>query len=233
MVGAGGDGAALVMARVEERMVELASDHGDDARAVTARETISAGGKRLRPLLVCIAAGVPVIESEQLVRAAVAVELVHAATLVHDDVIDGADLRRGRPTVVATGGRLMALATGDLLFSRAFAELAAGGTIEPIRVLSAAASSLAAGELMQRADAWDVGVDAGALPRALPAEDRSAVPGGLRARRARRARVASRIWARSASGSGSPFSCSTTCSTSPARPSGPASRAAPTCSTAP
>ena len=74
-------------------------------------ETISAGGKRLRPLLVCIAAGVPVAESEELVRAAVAVELVHAATLVHDDVIDGADLRRGRPTVVAAGGRLMA--TGD------------------------------------------------------------------------------------------------------------------------
>jgi len=122
------------------------------------RETIAAGGKRLRPLLVCIAAGVPVVESEPLVRAAVAVELVHAATLVHDDVIDGADLRRGRPTVVATGGRLMALATGDLLFSRAFAELAAGGDIEPIRILSAAACSLAEGELMQREDSWNVGV---------------------------------------------------------------------------
>jgi len=122
------------------------------------RETIAAGGKRLRPLLVCIAAGVPVVESEPLVRAAVAVELVHAATLVHDDVIDGADLRRGRPTVVATGGRLMALATGDLLFSREFAELAAGGDIEPIRILSAAACSLAEGELMQREDSWNVGV---------------------------------------------------------------------------
>jgi geranylgeranyl pyrophosphate synthase len=73
-------------------------------------------------------------------------------------VIDGADLRRGRPTVVASGGRLLALATGDLLFSRAFAELAAGSEIEPIRVLSAAASALAAGELMQRDDAWNPGV---------------------------------------------------------------------------
>ena len=97
-------------------------------------------------------------QNDELVRAAVAVELVHAATLVHDDVIDGADLRRGHPTVVAAGGRLMALATGDLLFSRAFAELAAGGTIEPIRILSAAASSLATGELMQRDDAWQVEV---------------------------------------------------------------------------
>ena len=139
-------------------MVELVSDHGE-ALARHGGETIAAGGKRLRPLLVCIAAGVPVIENEELVRAAVAVELVHSATLVHDDVIDRADLRRGRPTVVATGGRLMALAAGDLLFSRAFAELAVGGTIEPIRVLSSAASSLASGELMQRGDAWDVGVD--------------------------------------------------------------------------
>jgi len=157
---AGGAGTAVVMSRVEERMVELVSGHGE-MLARHGGETITAGGKRLRPLLVCIAAGVPVVESDELVRAAVAVELVHAATLVHDDVIDGADLRRGRPTVVASGGRLMALATGDLLFSRAFAELAAGGRIEPIRVLSTAASSLASGELMQRADSWkaEVGQD--------------------------------------------------------------------------
>jgi geranylgeranyl pyrophosphate synthase len=154
---AGGAGTALVMSRVEGRMVELVSGHGE-LLARHGRETITAGGKRLRPLLVCIAAGVPVAESDDLVRAAVAVELVHAATLVHDDVIDGADLRRGRPTVVASGGRLLALATGDLLFSRAFAELAAGGQIEPIRILSAAASSLATGELMQRDDSWNVEV---------------------------------------------------------------------------
>lgn len=157
VIAAGGTETALVMSRVEERMAALASGHGETL-ARHGRETISAGGKRLRPLLVCVAAGVPVVESDALVRAAVAVELVHAATLVHDDVIDGADLRRGRPTVVANGGRLMALATGDLLFSRAFAELAEGGEIEPIRILSAAASSLAEGELMQRADAWDVNV---------------------------------------------------------------------------
>lgn len=157
VVEAGGAGTARVMSRVEERMVALVSRHGQ-LLARHGAETITAGGKRLRPLLVCIAAGVPVAESDALVRAAVAVELVHAATLVHDDVIDGADLRRGRPTVVASGGRLLALATGDLLFSRAFAELAEGGEIEPIRVLSAAASALAAGELMQRDDSWNASV---------------------------------------------------------------------------
>ncbi len=157
VLAAGGPGAGEALAAVEQRMMELAGDHGE-LLARHARETLAAGGKRLRPLLVCVAAGVPVRANEALIRAGVAVELVHAATLVHDDVIDGSTLRRGRPTVVAGGGRLMALATGDLLFSRAFAELAQGAAIEPIRRLSGAASSLADGELMQRADAWDAEV---------------------------------------------------------------------------
>jgi octaprenyl-diphosphate synthase len=101
---------------------------------------------------------VPPPETAGLVRAGVAVELVHAATLVHDDVLDGASLRRGRPTVVATGGRELATATGDLLFSRAFSELADTGSVEAIRILSKASSELAAGELMQRADAWELDV---------------------------------------------------------------------------
>jgi geranylgeranyl pyrophosphate synthase len=154
---AGGAGVSHVMYRVEDRMSDLVDGYGD-LLAGHARATISAGGKRLRPLLVCLASGVPVLESDQLVRSAVAVELVHAATLVHDDVLDGAALRRGRPTVVAAGGRLLATATGDLLFSRAFAELAGSGSIEAVRTLSWAASGLAAGELMQREDAWDASV---------------------------------------------------------------------------
>ena len=125
------------MDRVERRMAELATGHGP-VLARYAGETIAAGGKRLRPLLVCIAAGVPPPETDGLVRAAVSVELVHGATLVHDDVLDGSPLRRGRPTVVAAGGRHLATATGDLLFSRAFAELAEGGSLAAVRVLSRA-----------------------------------------------------------------------------------------------
>jgi geranylgeranyl pyrophosphate synthase len=134
-------------------MHELATGYGDELGA-HAGSTIAAGGKRLRPLLVFLAAGVPTPEREELLSAAVAVELVHAATLVHDDVLDGSALRRGRPTVVATGGRLAATSTGDLLFSRAFSELARVGSADCVRVLSRASSELAAGELMQRADAW-------------------------------------------------------------------------------
>jgi geranylgeranyl pyrophosphate synthase len=157
VVDAGGEELTRIMDRVEERMKTLAAGHGP-VLALHAGDTISAGGKRLRPLLVCIAAGAPPPETDGLVRAAVAVELVHGATLVHDDVLDGSALRRGRPTVVATGGRNVAIATGDLLFSRAFAELAAGGSADAVRVLSRASTELALGELAQRQDAFDAEV---------------------------------------------------------------------------
>jgi len=153
VVDAGGEALTRLMDRVEQRMAELAAGYGP-VLARHAGDTISAGGKRLRPMLVCLAAGAPPPETDGLVRAAVAVELVHGATLVHDDVLDGSALRRGRPTVVATGGRAAATATGDLLFSRAFAELAGGESAESVRVLARASRELALGELTQREDAY-------------------------------------------------------------------------------
>src|SRR5215218_3769608 len=156
VIEAGGAHVPALLDRLEERLAELAASHGP-VLGEHAGATISAGGKRLRPLLVFVAAGPPADGARTgILRAAVAVELVHSATLVHDDVLDGADLRRGRPTVVAVAGRGMATATGDLLFSRAFSELAANGRPEEVRVLSTASSALAEGELMQRADAWNV-----------------------------------------------------------------------------
>ena len=136
-------------------MAQVAASHGDPL-ATHAGATIAAGGKRLRPLLVILAAGQA--DAARLVRAGVAVELVHSATLVHDDVLDVAPLRRGRPTVFATAGREAATQTGDLLFALAFAELAHGGEPEEVRLLSDAGSALARGELLQRADAWDTSI---------------------------------------------------------------------------
>jgi geranylgeranyl pyrophosphate synthase len=170
------------MDRTERHLEQVTMEAGVPL-AMHATATVVAGGKRLRPLLVVLAseaaggprarerpparadgqeapagvalsAGCAPSGEERLVRAAVAVELVHSATLVHDDVIDGAKLRRGHPTVVAGAGRRMAIATGDLLFSRAFAELARNEDLAQLRALSDASSALAAGELLQREDAY-------------------------------------------------------------------------------
>jgi geranylgeranyl pyrophosphate synthase len=154
----GGERLRAKMARTERHLGTVTTQAGIPLAAHAA--TVLAGGKRLRPLLVVLAAesagGPPDTQDgeERLVRAAVAVELVHSATLVHDDVIDGALLRRGHPTVAAMAGGEMAVATGDLLFSRAFAELARNGDVAQLRALSDASSALAEGELLQREDAY-------------------------------------------------------------------------------
>jgi geranylgeranyl pyrophosphate synthase len=158
VVRAGGPQLGSLMERVESRLGELTSGYGP-LLAEQAGATIAAGGKRLRPLLVLLAAGPAAdVDADRLVRSAVAVELIHSASLVHDDVLDRAPTRRGIPTVFAAAGRTAATATGDFLFSRAFAELAAGGEVDDVRALSQASSALAAGELLQREDAWDVEV---------------------------------------------------------------------------
>jgi geranylgeranyl pyrophosphate synthase len=143
------------LGQVEQMLREQGRGHGE-LLAADAATTLEAGGKRLRPTLVLLCAGEEA--GEEAVRAATAIELIHMATLVHDDVLDAAPLRRGRPTVAATSGRERATATGDLLFSRAFALLAAAGDLRAIELLAAASVSLARGELAQRQDAYDTGL---------------------------------------------------------------------------
>jgi geranylgeranyl pyrophosphate synthase len=146
-----GEHVGRLLVRTETLLEEVASGHGA-ALGQHASATLAAGGKRLRPVLVFVCAGTE--ESMNLVRAGAAVELLHMATLVHDDVLDRAPMRRGRPTVFWTSGREAATATGDFLFSRAFAQLAATESTAAVRALSDASSSLARGELMQRDDAF-------------------------------------------------------------------------------
>ena len=145
------------MEAVETRLRELVAGHGD-ALSADAGSTLAAGGKRLRPMLVLLCAGPGAAEGA--ISAATAIELVHMASLVHDDVLDAAPLRRGRPTVVARSGRERAVAVGDLLFSRAFAELGDGGTENQVALLSRTSVALALGELSQRRDAFDVAIPA-------------------------------------------------------------------------
>ncbi len=156
VLAAGGPQLTRLLEATEERLAEVAADFGP-VLAEHAGATLAAGGKRLRPILVFLCA-TPDAPGDDLLGAAVAVELLHMASLVHDDVLDSAPLRRGKPTVFAAGGRGLATATGDFLFSRAFAELAASGDADAVRALSDASSALARGELIQRADAWSATV---------------------------------------------------------------------------
>jgi geranylgeranyl pyrophosphate synthase len=140
------------LAEVEGLLRESTAGYGEllggDAAA-----TLAAGGKRLRPMLVLLCAGDG--GGDASVRAATAIELIHMATLVHDDVLDDAPLRRGSPTVAAVSGRARAVATGDLLLSRAFALLAGAGDSRAVELLTEASVALARGELAQRQDAFD------------------------------------------------------------------------------
>lgn len=140
-------------------MLSAASEGHGPRLSDDAGRTLRAGGKRLRPLLVLLCAGEQ--GGEPAVRAAAATELVHMATLVHDDVLDAAPLRRGLPTVVARSGREAAIATGDLLLSRAFHLLGEAGDSEAVRLLSRASVALARGELAQRADAFEIDLEEG------------------------------------------------------------------------
>jgi geranylgeranyl pyrophosphate synthase len=143
------------LGEVEELLREQAGGYGELLGADVAT-TLAAGGKRLRPLLVLLCAGPG--GGEEAVRSAAAIELVHMATLVHDDVLDDAPLRRGLPTISASSGRSRATAAGDLLFARAFALLGEHDDPRAVALLAAASVSLAEGELAQRQDAFDTGI---------------------------------------------------------------------------
>ena len=124
-------------------------------------EALTSGGKRLRPLLLVLAANMGDPDRGDLLRAATAIEVLHTATLVHDDIVDGAETRRGVPTAVARYGREMAAATGDYLFAEAFSELAGIGDARLIRAFAEASVGLAVGELEQyRANGANVDVEA-------------------------------------------------------------------------
>jgi geranylgeranyl pyrophosphate synthase len=135
---------------LEERLTESVAAYPGLVSEVGG-QALAAGGKRLRPLLVFLASS----PGEAPIAAGVAVELVHMATLVHDDVIDRARYRRGQESAWASHGPHAARAAGDYLFARAFAELAATGDHDAVRSLAGATLALARGEALQRAQTHD------------------------------------------------------------------------------
>jgi len=114
-------------------------------------DLFAAGGKRLRPALVLLAAMCGRYELERLRPAAMAVELTHAATLVHDDVIDRSAVRRGRPTVAAALGDEPAIVIGDFYFAKAYEFAARTDSPEVVGILARAVMEICAGEVHQQA----------------------------------------------------------------------------------
>ncbi len=138
------------LSEVEERLHEAVSAYPGVVELVGA-QAVSAGGKRMRPLLIHLVSD----DRERALRSSVAIELIHTATLVHDDLIDRAPLRRGRPTAWHDHGEEAARATGDYLFARGFAALSDAGDLEGVRILADACLALVRGEAIQRQQQHD------------------------------------------------------------------------------
>jgi octaprenyl-diphosphate synthase len=117
---------------------------------------VSAGGKRLRPLLTLACARLcGYRDGERHVAIAAVVEFIHTATLLHDDVVDASDLRRGRDTANAIWGNKPAVLVGDFLFARAFQLMVEDGSLKVLEILSRASSVIAEGEVHQLMTAND------------------------------------------------------------------------------
>ena len=123
-----------------------------------ARYLITAGGKRLRPLLVLLCAKACGYKGEDHIKLAVIIEFLHTAMLLHDDVVDASDLRRGRKTVNAQWGNPASVLVGDFLHSRAFEMMVDIGDLNIMEILSHATNTIAEGEVQQLANLRNLGL---------------------------------------------------------------------------
>ncbi|MEZ5837722.1 MAG: polyprenyl synthetase family protein [Geminicoccaceae bacterium] len=149
-----GDDLAGVNALIVERMeseVPLIPE--------LARHLIAAGGKRIRPVLTLLAARLCGYAGDRHVALAACVEFIHTATLLHDDVVDESDLRRGRSTANALWGNKAPVLVGDFLFSRAFELMVSDGSLRVLEILSNASAVIAEGEVAQLVTANDMSTD--------------------------------------------------------------------------
>ena len=136
------------MARVNELILSKA---GSDVELIPqlARHLISSGGKRLRPMITLAAAQMFGYSGEGHVKLATSVEFMHTATLLHDDVVDESDMRRGKKTARMIWGNQASVLVGDFLLGQAFRMMVDVGSLDALDVLSSAAAVIAEGEVMQ------------------------------------------------------------------------------------
>ena len=120
---------------------------------------VTGGGKRLRPALVLLAAGAVGYRGEACLELAAVVEFIHTATLLHDDVVDESELRRGRKTANAAFGNAASVLVGDFLYSRAFQMMVGIGGMRVMQVLADATNAIAEGEVLQLLNCHDPEVD--------------------------------------------------------------------------
>jgi heptaprenyl diphosphate synthase len=138
----------------DEILSRTGADGGTVASAV--RRLVDSNGKMLRPAFVLLASSFGSPEASRVRRAAAAVEMLHMATLVHDDIIDEATVRRGIQTLHALAGTKTAVLTGDWLFAGAFSLVAEFADMESARDLAALVARICAGEIRQAADRYRV-----------------------------------------------------------------------------
>jgi octaprenyl-diphosphate synthase len=120
---------------------------------------VAAGGKRLRPALLLLACGASGYREEPRLPLAAVIEFIHTATLLHDDVVDESQMRRGRRTANAAFGNAASVLVGDFLYSRAFQMMVELENMRVMRVLADATNAIAAGEVMQLMASRDPDVD--------------------------------------------------------------------------
>jgi octaprenyl-diphosphate synthase len=135
-----------------------------------ARHLIAAGGKRVRPILTLLSARLCGYRGRRQLGLAAAVEFIHTATLLHDDVVDASDLRRGTPTANAVWGNKAPVLVGDFLFSRAFQLMVEDGSLRVLEILANASAVIAEGEVAQLITANDTSTSEEAYLRVIEAK---------------------------------------------------------------
>ncbi len=159
------DPKRLILAPIEEDMAammavirqELASDV--PRMKEISEYIVNAGGKRMRPALLMLIARALGYEGTLHQYLGATIELLHTATLMHDDVVDESDMRRGRPTANHQWGNGVAVLVGDFLYTRSFQMMIRAGNLKVMEALSDAANRLSEGEVIQMVNAHDPNVD--------------------------------------------------------------------------